>query len=81
MSGWDPHRDLVRLLDALGRELVASAEPEVQAACFHDGDSIAAAAKDVRALIGTLIDDPDDPETGVRPLGTADGPGHWARPH
>jgi hypothetical protein len=81
VSGWDPHRDLARLLAALGQELVVSGQSEVQAACFHDGDSVDAAAKDVRKLIGTLIDDPDDPETGVRPLGTADGPAHWARQH
>jgi hypothetical protein len=81
MSGWDPHRDLVRLLDALGQELVASGQPEVQAACFDDGDSIAAAAKDVRKLVGTLIDDLFDPETGARPLWTADGSGQWVRQH
>jgi hypothetical protein len=71
MSAWDPHRDLMGLLDALGRELVASGGPEVQAACFDDGDSILTAARDVRELIGTLIDDPDDSEAGVRRLETA----------
>jgi hypothetical protein len=81
VSGWDPHRDLARLLAALGQEIVASGKPEVQAACFDDGDSIHAAAKQVRGLIGTLIDDPDDPQTGVRPLGAADRPAHWARQH
>jgi hypothetical protein len=81
MSQWDPHRDLVRLLAALGHELVASSEPEVQSACFHDGDSIAAGARDIRALIGPLIDDPDAPEAGVRPLDIADAPAHWARQH
>jgi hypothetical protein len=81
MSAWDPHRDLVRLLAALGEEIVASAEPEVQAACLRDGDSIAAAAKDVRKLIVTLTDDPDEPEPGVRPIATAHGPRHWVRQH
>jgi hypothetical protein len=81
MSAWDPHCDLVRLLAALGKELVAAGEPEVQAACFHDGDSIQAAAQDVRKLIGTLIDAPDEPEAGVRPLDRVDGLAHWLRPH
>lgn len=81
MSGWDPHRDLARLLVALGQELVASGKPDVQAACFDDGDSIHTAATHVRKLIGTLIDDPDDPETGARPLATADGPAQWVRQH
>jgi hypothetical protein len=81
MSAWDPHRDLARLLAALGEEIVASAEPEVQAACLRDGDSIDAAAKDVRKLIVSLIDDPDEPEPGVRPLALAHGSRHWARPH
>ena len=81
MSGWDPHRDLARLLAALGQEIVASAEPEVRAACFEDGDSIHAAAKDIRALIGALGDDADEPEAGVRPLEAADGPKLWARQH
>jgi hypothetical protein len=81
VSGWDPHRDLARLFAALGQELVASGKPEVQAACFDDGDSIHTSARDVRALIGALIDDPDEPEAGVRPLETADGPRLWARQH
>jgi hypothetical protein len=81
MSGWDPHCDLVRLLAALSNELVASAEPEVQSACLRDDDSIEAAAKDVRKLIGAFIDNPDEPEPGVRPFETADGLVHWVRPH
>jgi hypothetical protein len=81
MSAWDPHCDLVRLLAALGEELVAAGEPEVQATCFHDGDSIQAAAIDVRKLIGTLIDAPDEPEAGVHRFDRADGPVHWLRPH
>jgi hypothetical protein len=81
MSAWDPHRDLDRLLAALGKELVASAEPEVQAACFHDGDSIATAAKEVRQLIGTLVDDPDEPEAAVRWREIADAPAYWMRQH
>jgi len=79
MSAWDPHRDLVRLLAALSREVVTSGGPEVQAACFEDGDSILTAARDVRELIGTLIDDSD--EGGVRPLEAVDGPELLARQH
>ena len=72
MSGWDPRRDLARLLDALGRELVASDEPEVRAACLDDGDTIATAAQHVRELIGALLDDPDDPDD---PAGDVRAPG------
>jgi len=67
MSDWNPHRDLARLIEALGRELVASGEAEVRAACLDDGDSIHTAARHVRELIGTLIDDPDEPGTEIRP--------------
>jgi hypothetical protein len=81
MSGWTPHIDLARLLDALGREIVATTDQEVGTACFEDGDSIHAAAKDVRALIGAVIDDPDDPDAGVAPVGTADGREHRLRQH
>ena len=81
MSGWDPHRDLARLLEALSRELVESGEPEVHAACFDDGDSILTAASEVRGLIGTLVDDPDEPDAGVRPLDLPAGLAHWARQH
>ncbi len=73
MNAWDPHRDLVRLLAALSGEVVAAAEPEVQAACFADGDSIHTAARDVRALIGTLIDEPDEPEARACLAETAHG--------
>jgi hypothetical protein len=84
MSAWDPHRDLARLLAALGRELVAADKPEVRAACFDDGDSIAAAAQEVRELIGALIDDPhdpDDPAADVRAPGPADSRELRARQH
>lgn len=81
MSGWDPHRDLARLLEALARELVASGGPEVRDACFDDGDSIQAAARDVRELIGTLIDEPDEPAAGVRPLAMVDGLAQRTRQH
>jgi hypothetical protein len=81
MSGWDPHRDLARLLEALGRELIASGEPEVRAACFDDGDSVHTAARDARELVGALIDDPDEPASDVRPLGMVDGREQRVRQH
>ena len=81
MSDWNPHRDLARLIEALGRELVAAGEPEVRAACLDDGDSIRTAARDVRELIGTLIDDPDEPAAEVHPLEWADAREFRARLH
>jgi hypothetical protein len=81
MSAWDPHRDLARLLEALGRELVASDEPEVSAACLDDGDTIATAARHVRELIGALLDDPDDPTADVRTPGAAGARELRARQH
>jgi hypothetical protein len=81
MNGWDPHRDLARLLEALGRELVESGPPEVRAACLDDGDSIHTAARDVRELVGALIGDPDEPTAEVRPLDMADRREARARQH
>jgi hypothetical protein len=43
MSRWEPHIDLMRLLEALGRELVATTELEVRQACAEDGWSMARA--------------------------------------
>lgn len=71
MSGWDPHRDLALLLEALAREIIASGEPEVQAACLADGDSILTAAREVRELVGTFFDEPDAPKPQVRPIDLA----------
>ncbi len=81
MSEWDPHRDLLRLLAALGHELVACGEPEVRAACFHNGDSIAIPARHVRVLIGMVVDDADASEAAMRPLAVADGREDRARQH
>jgi len=68
MSGWDPHRDLVRLLEALARELVVSGEPEVHDACFDDGDSVHTAAREMRELVGGLIDESGEPSAEARRL-------------
>jgi hypothetical protein len=81
MSGWDPHGDLARLLEALDRELVCSGEPEVRAACVDDGDSIHTAARGVRELIGELIAEPGEPATDARPLRMVDGREQPARQH
>ena len=81
MSGWDPHRDLARLLEALGRELVVSGEPELRAACLDDGDSVHTAAREVRELVGALVDDPDEPRAKARPLEWADGAEPRLRQH
>ncbi len=76
-----PGRDLVRLIEGLGHELVASGEPEVRDACFDDGDTIRAAAQEVRVLIAALIDEPDEPSPEARLPGTVDGREQRARQH
>ena len=43
MSRWKPHIDLMRLLEALGREIVATTELEGLQACAEDGWSMARA--------------------------------------
>jgi hypothetical protein len=43
MSRWEPHIDLMRLLEALGSEVVAATELEVREACAEDGWSMARA--------------------------------------
>jgi hypothetical protein len=68
MSGWDPHRDLARLLEALAAEIVASGEPEVHAACLAEGDSIQTAAREVGELVGTFFDEPDEPKPQIYPI-------------
>jgi hypothetical protein len=43
MSCWEPHIDLMRLLEALGREIIAASELEIRQACTEEkGRSIAA---------------------------------------
>ena len=81
MSGWDPHRDLARLLEALGREIVCSGEGEVRAACLGDGDSVMTAAQEVRELIGALTAEPDAPAADMRPFELVEGAAHRGRQH
>ena len=59
MSHWEPHLDLMRLLEALGSEVVATTEPEVRQAC---AERLMATAKlqwstwpEVEAEVGSSI--------------------------
>lgn len=65
MSGWEPHIDLMRLLEALANEVVSTTEQDVRQACIEDGWSIAMTAKlrckEVRELIDAISGDQDDP--------------------
>ncbi len=45
MSRWDPHIDLMRLLEALGNEVVAATELEVRQACTEYRSTMAGTAK------------------------------------
>jgi hypothetical protein len=45
MSRWEPHIDLMRLLEALGNEIVSTTELEVRRACAEDGWSMARTAE------------------------------------
>jgi len=61
MSRWDPHLDLVRLLEALGREILAASDDEVRGANAGRRRAVRAAADQVRQAIGTVVDDVADP--------------------
>jgi hypothetical protein len=69
MSRWEPHIDLMRLLEALANEVVSTTEQEVRQACAEDGWSIAMTAKlrcrEVRELIDVVNGDPSEPEIDV----------------
>jgi hypothetical protein len=45
MSRWEPHIDLMRLLEALGNEIVTATELEVRQACAECGSTMAGTAK------------------------------------
>jgi hypothetical protein len=45
MSRWEPHIDLMRLLEALGQEIVSTTELEARQACAEDGWSMARTAE------------------------------------
>jgi hypothetical protein len=76
MSRWDPHIDLMRLLEALANEIVSTTEQEVREACAWDRWSIAMTAKlrckEVRELIDAVTGEPEvDIEKGDAELGTS----------
>lgn len=70
MSRWEPHLDLIRLLEALANEIVATTDDEVHRVC-DEGWCTAATAKEVRDLIGAVCGDPGDPDIdpGAAPTG------------
>ena len=45
MSRWEPHIDLMRLLEALGNEIVSMTEQDVREACAGEGWSMAMTAR------------------------------------
>jgi thymidine phosphorylase len=65
MSRWEPHVDLMHLLEALANEIVSATEQEVRQACAEEGWSMAMTAKlrckEVRELIDAVNGDEDDP--------------------
>jgi len=79
MSRWEPHADLMRLLEALGNEIVTATELEVRQACAECGSTMAGTAKlmwsawselqeevrEVRELIDAAIGEPGEPEVDV----------------
>jgi hypothetical protein len=62
MSRWEPHLDLMRLLDALANEIAATTDYEVRRMC-DEGWCTAATAKEVRELISAVSGDPS--ESGI----------------
>lgn len=70
MKGWRPHRDLTRLLEALGDELLAVDEEEVRRLSGVSGHSMSKAAREVRALIAAVNDQQDEPDASL-PLAEA----------
>jgi hypothetical protein len=65
MSRWDPDIDLMRLLEALGNEVVATTEPEVRQACAETGWSLRWSAREVRELINAVNGEPGEPDIDV----------------
>jgi hypothetical protein len=61
MSRWEPHLDLMRLLEALANEIAAATDDEVHRACTGEGRCMAAIAREVRELIGAASGAPGAP--------------------
>jgi hypothetical protein len=57
MSRWEPHLDLMRVLEALANEIAITTDSEVHQAC-NEGRCMAAVAQQVRELIGAVSGDP-----------------------
>ena len=70
MKNWRPHVDLQRLLLALGEELSAAGDDEVREVCGVAGQSMAAAARNMRKRIAAASGGQDEPDPGLPP---ADG--------
>jgi hypothetical protein len=49
MSCWEPHIDLMQLLEALGREIIAATELEVRQACTEENARSIAACRSARS--------------------------------
>jgi hypothetical protein len=60
MSRWEPHLDLMRLLEALADEIAAATDYDVRQAC-SEGRCTAAMVQEVRELIGTVSGDLEAP--------------------
>ena len=81
MTGWHPHLDLGRLIEALSEEILAATDAEVRRASAPHGRKIASTAREVRLLIkaarGEVDDNPGqdlnegtgEPGGGPRPTG------------
>jgi hypothetical protein len=63
MTNCHPDVDLVRLLEALGREVVATTDEDVCRVCAAHQRSVRATAGEVRRLLAVMIDidDPSGP--------------------
>ncbi len=70
MTRWNPQIELVRLLDALGREILAASGEEVRHANVEGARAIRASADEVRRVIEAVIGDAGEPgerEAGLLP--------------
>jgi len=81
MRRWQPDVDLQRLLDALGEEILAATDEEMQRACGGAACLIALSARDVRSVIAAARGNQDGADCGAT-LAQAAGPRpHHLRPH
>lgn len=60
MRHWQPDVELDRLLEALGQDLLAATDEEVREVHRTTGHALSAAAREVRTLIASLDDRPDE---------------------